>query len=104
MSEAVTAILLIPLGILLYGGGLLFWPVFRIFSRGATARAHRLRRIFFVTLFILLPLFGLYGVVLVLGRFDHNWLKGTTWFYLINLMSLICSIAACVGRDGTAAE
>jgi hypothetical protein len=96
MSEPINLVWIIPLCLLAYGCGLLFWPVFRLFSHKPGARAQRLRRIFFVTLFFLLPLGILYGVVTLLGRFDHNWLWGTLWFHLINFVSLLYSIVACL--------
>jgi hypothetical protein len=86
---------IIPLCGLVFGCSLLFWPVFCLFSRTGP-RAQRLRRIFFVTLFFLLPLGILYCVVALLGHFNHNWLWGTLWFHLINAVSLMCSIVACL--------
>jgi hypothetical protein len=96
MPEIINLVWIIPLCLLVYGCGLLFWPVFRLFSRTPGARSQRLRRIFLATLFFLLPLGIVYGVVALLGRFDHNWLWGTLWFHLINFVSLICSIVACL--------
>lgn len=92
----VKLIVLVALGIMVYGGSLLVWPIFRLFNRTQSPRAKRLRRVFFVTLFFWFPLAATYAVVLIRGQFDHNWLKGTTWFYLINLISLLCSIVAAV--------
>lgn len=103
MPEILKLVWLIPLGLLVYGCSLLFWPVFRLFDRTHGPREQRLRRIFFVTLFFLLPLGVLYGLVALLGRFDHNWLIGTLWFHLINLVSLICSIVACLQKNEPAA-
>jgi hypothetical protein len=96
MPKIIDLLWIIPLCALVYGCGLLFWPVFRLFSRTPSARAQRLRRVFFVTLCFLLSLGIIYGVVALLGRFDHNWLIGTMWFHLINLVSLTCSIVACL--------
>ena len=86
-----------------YAGGLLFWPLFRIFSRRTSSRSQRLWRVFIVTLVILVALGGVFGVVALLGRFNHNWLWGTLWFPLINLVSLGCSVVACFESDQSAA-
>jgi len=96
MDNTINLVWIIPLCALVYGSGLLFWPVFRLFSRTPGPRAQRLRRIFFVTLCFLLPPGIIYGVVTLLGRFNHNWLIGTMWFHLINFVSLMCSIVACL--------
>ena len=80
-------------------GGLFFWPLFRLFSGRTSARSQRLWRVFIVTLIILVALGIVFGTVALLGRFNHNWLWGSLWFPFINLVSLGCSVLACVHSD-----
>jgi hypothetical protein len=86
-----------------FGAGLLFWPMFRLFHPRRSLRSKRLWRVFITTFVILLGLASVFGIVALLGRFNHNWLWGSLWFPLVNLVSLGCSIVACTDSDETAA-
>ena len=76
-----------------FAGGLFFWPVFLIVRGSSDSRARPLCRIFFVTLAALVGVGALLGIVALLGQFNHNWLPVTLLFPLINLASIIVSIA-----------
>jgi hypothetical protein len=83
-----------------FGAGLVFWPVFRVFSRQNTARQKGLRRVFLFTLITLVALALVFLAVAVAGRFNHNWLWATLWFPFINLISIFFSLAVCItGRE-----
>ena len=83
-----------------FGGGLLFWPAFRLFSRQNSARQHGLRRVFVVTLAALLSLALVFLGVALAGRFNHNWLWATLWFPFINLISILFSLQVYItGRE-----
>ena len=84
--------------ILYFAGGLLFWPVFRLFSRQHSPRRDRLRRVFVITLAVLVALGLVFLAVALAGRFNHNWLWATAWFPFINLISILFSLQVCVTR------
>lgn len=71
-----------------FGGGLLVWPISRLFRPESNDRYRWLRKVFFVTLIPLAVIGGILGAVALLGRFNHNWLPLTLLFPLINLASL----------------
>jgi len=85
-----------------FGGGMLIWPVFRMFGRPRDDCARRLRKISLFTLSALIALGALLGVVALLGRFNHNWLPLTLLFPLINLVSVAWSIVAIFSNHNVA--
>jgi hypothetical protein len=82
-----------------FGGGLLLWPTFLIFRGHSDARSRPLRTIFFVTLAATAALSSPLGIVMLLGKFNHNWLPLTLLFPLINLASIAASIFIWSRRD-----
>lgn len=82
-----------------FGLGLLFWPVFRLFSRQNTARQRGLRRVFLVTFVVLVALALVFLVVALAGRFNHNWLWASLWFPFSNLISILFSLEVITRRE-----
>lgn len=83
-----------------FGAGLLFWPAFRLFSRQNSSRQNGLRRVFVVTLVVLVALGLVFLAVALAGRFNHNWLWATLWFPFVNLISILFSVQVCItGRE-----
>jgi hypothetical protein len=81
-----------------FAGGLLIWPLGSLFNRGRGERFRWLRLIFLCTFLILSLLGGLLGTVVILGRFNHNWLPMTLLFPLINLISVCLSLVGLKGK------
>ena len=75
-----------------FGGGLLLWPAFLLFRGGSDSRSRPLRTIFFLTLAASCALGSFLGIVMLMGKFDHNWLPLTLLFPLINLASVASSL------------
>jgi hypothetical protein len=93
--DAVTWIISVPY----FGGGLLVWPIGIFFCDRKGERFRRLRFVFLCTFPALALLGGILGGVMLLGRFNHNWLPLTLLFPLINLISICCSLVGLFQRD-----
>ena len=76
-------IALAPLAILLYGSGLLVWPLCALFWRKTRRRAHALKWVFFTQLLLLLVLVGF--LLFSNGLLEH----GYYWLILMIMLNLL---------------
>ncbi len=81
-----------------FGGGLLVWPISCLFCQPSTDRYRWFRKVFFVTLIPLAVMGGIFGAVMLPGRFNHNWLPLTLLFPLINLASVCGSFIGALEK------
>ena len=87
MSEIVSAVLMVPLAVLLYGSGLLFWPIRRWVRR----KKVRGKSLGFVFLFQLASyvIVGCCSMFIKLGHFYY-------WFFFLIELNILFTIAAVI--------
>jgi hypothetical protein len=87
MSERFTDVILMPLGVLMYGSGLLFWPI-RRWVRRSKVRGKSLGFVFLVQLISYIAV-GCCSIFIRLGHLYY-------WFIFLIELNILFTIAAVV--------
>jgi hypothetical protein len=82
----------LPVAVLYYGAGLLFWPLFQLFHRRRSPCSKRLLIVFLATLGAIVG----YGVLLAATWRGSRWLPLLLLFPVLNLISLFISTLVCL--------
>jgi 4-amino-4-deoxy-L-arabinose transferase-like glycosyltransferase len=101
MPDVLTNIGAVLLGIPLYVGGLLVWPLCAVFWRRTKRRARALRWVFFGQLFSLLVLIGFFVFSSGLLEHQYYWL---IYIILLNILFAPLEIGAAIYDYGHGAD
>ncbi len=96
MPSSIQIVLLAPVGLVLYAGSILFWPIYRLLHRKRTRRGRALFQVFVVQLVLYLG----WSALLLISALRHgDWLHGVTVYLLMNVIFLFVGVAVWSSTD-----